>query len=175
MYLFFFNFATLFFVNALFFTDEAMGKINIDEGYFNISYNLPQIIYSSIISSIIIEIIKVFALTEISFILFRNELNKDKIVISSKKLKKIFKIKFIIFFVLDFILLVCFWIYLSCFSAVYHNTQIYLIEDTLISFATSLITPFALYLIPGIFRILALKNEYRRILYEIYRIIQFLI
>ena len=175
MYLFFFNFATLFFVNALFFTDEAMGKINIDEGYFNISYNLPQIIYSSIISSIIIEIIKIFALTEISFILFRNELNKDKIVISSKKLKKIFKIKFIIFFVLDFILLVCFWIYLSCFSAVYHNTQIYLIEDTLISFATSLITPFALYLIPGIFRILALKNEYRRILYEIYRIIQFLI
>ena len=45
MYLFFFNFTTLFFVNALFFTDETMGKINTDGGYFNFIYNLPQIIY----------------------------------------------------------------------------------------------------------------------------------
>ena len=175
IYLFFFNFANLFFVNALFFTDETMGKISMDGGYFNNIYNLPQIIYSTIISSAIIEVIKIFALTEISFAIFRNQANKEKIIISSEKLKRIFKIKFIIFFVLDFILLGCFWIYLSCFSAVYHNTQIHLIKDTIISFGTSLISPFVLYLLPGLFRTLSLKNEKRRILYEICRILQFLL
>ena len=175
MYLFFFNFATLFFVNALFFTDETMGKINVDGGYFNFIYNLPQILYSSIISSVINEIVKMFALTEINFILYRNGVKQQRIFKSSKRLKKIFKIKFSIFFNLDFILLGCFWIYLSCFCAVYHNTQIHLIKDTLISFGASLISPFAIYLLPGIFRIIALKSKRRRILYELYRILQFLL
>ena len=175
MYLFFFNFATFFFVNALFFTDETMGKINTDGGYFNIIYNLPQIIYSSIISSIINEIIKIFSLTESSFIIFRNQLEKGNILKTSTRLKRYLKIKFVIFFILDFILLGCFWIYLSCFSAVYNNTQIHLIKDTLISFAISLITPFVLYLLPGIFRIPSLKNGNRRILYVINNILQFIL
>ena len=172
MYLFFFNFTTFFFVNALFFTDETMGKINNDGGSFNFMYNLPQIIYSSIISAFINEIIKIFALTEDSFIQYRNEVNKEKILISASNLRRIFKIKFLIFFILNLILLVCFWIYLSCFSAVYHNTQIHLIKDTLISFGTSFISPFALYLLPGIFRIPALKNNNRRFLYEMNKILQ---
>ena len=76
IYLFFFNFATFFFVNALFFTDETMGKINIDGGSFNFLYNLPQILYSSIISSIINTLIRMFALTENSFIEYRNTIKK---------------------------------------------------------------------------------------------------
>ena len=84
------------------------------------------------------------------------------------------KIKFIIFFILDLILLVMFWIYLSCFSAVYKNTQLHLIKDTLISFATSFIIPFAIYLLPGIFRITSLKNKDRKILYGISQVVQLL-
>ena len=71
-------------------------------------------------------------------------------------------------------LLVMFWIYLSCFSAVYKNTQLHLIKDTLISFGTSLITPFAIYLLPGIFRIPSLKNKDRKILYGISQVVQLL-
>ena len=67
-----------------------------------------------------------------------------------------------------------FWIYLSCFSAVYKNTQLHLIIDTLISFATSFITPFAIYLLPGIFRITSLKNKDRKILYGISQVVQLL-
>ena len=114
-----------------------MGKINTDRGTFNFIYNLPQIIYSSIISSIIDSIIKLLALTEDSFIRFRNQVKKEKLLISASKLKRTFKIKFLLFFIINLILLGCFWIYLSCFGAVYHNTQIYLIKDTLISFGTS--------------------------------------
>ena len=173
--LFFFNFATFFFVNALFFTDETMGKINTDKGVFDFIYNLPQILYSSIISSFIYEIIKMFALTENSFIKYRNLVKKQQILISASKLKRNFKLQFLIFFILNFILLGCFWIYLSCFCAVYHNTQMHLIKDTLISFGTSFITPFVLCLFPGVFRIPALNNSNRRILYKINKILQLLL
>ena len=45
------------------------------------------------------------------------------------------------------------------FCAIYVNTQIHLIKDTLISFGISLLYPFVIYLLPGIFRILALSNK----------------
>ncbi len=52
-----------------------------------------------------------------------------------------------------------FWYFISCFCAVYKNTQIVLIKDTLVSYALSMIYPFGLNLFPGLFRIPALKAE----------------
>ena len=69
------------------------------------------------------------------------------------------KIKFGFFFVISFILLLGFWYYISCFCGVYENTQILLIKDSLISFGLSLIYPFFINLIPGLFRISALKAK----------------
>ena len=39
------------------------------------------------------------------------------------------------------------------FGAIYKNTQLLLLEDTLISIGLSLLYPFVIYLIPGFFRI----------------------
>ena len=89
-------------------------------------------------------------------------------------LKSNFKIKFAIFFILDLILLGFFLIYLSCFSAVYSNTQLHLIKDTFISFGTSFISPMGIYLLPGLFRIPSLKNKNREFLYRINQILQLL-
>jgi len=172
IYLFFFDFATNFFVNALFFTDETMGKINKDKGAFNFIYNLPQTIYSCIISNIVIETINMLALSEQNFIEYKNKTKILKISKAARRLTKYLKMKFVLFFFLNLILLGLYWIYLSCFSAVYKNTQIHLIKDTLISFGTTFIIPFGIYLIYGIFRILALKNDKRRIIYMINRILQ---
>ena len=47
------------------------------------------------------------------------------------------------------------------FGAVYRNTQYILLEDTVLGFALSLVTPFVIYLIPGLFRIPALSNPQR--------------
>ena len=152
-----------------------MGKINQDRGAFNFLYNLPQIIYSSIISAIINIIIKALTITENNFIEFRHKSkkeNKDTLLISAANIKKKLKIKFVIFFFLDLIFLGCFWIYLSCFSAVYRNTQIHLIKDTVISFGTSFISPIFTSLLPGLFRIPSLKNKNRKILYSISQIVQ---
>ena len=66
-----------------------------------------------------------------------------------------------------------FWYFISCFCVVYKNTQIILIKDTLLSFGLSMIYPFGLNLIPGIFRIPALKsrNKDKKCLYKLSGII----
>ena len=69
-------------------------------------------------------------------------------------------------------LLVLFWFYLACFCAVYKNTQIYLIKDTLISFGTSMIYPFGLYFFPVIFRMNALKRKNKDCMYNFSKILQ---
>ena len=56
------------------------------------------------------------------------------------------------------IIMIFFWYFISCFCAVYKNTQEILIKDTLISFALSMIYPFGLNLLPGMFRIPALRS-----------------
>ena len=73
--LIFFTFALNIFVNSLFFTDDTMHKIIEDEGIFNFVYNLPITIYSTIISFVIMSIIKILALSENSIL----DLKKKKI------------------------------------------------------------------------------------------------
>ena len=50
---------------------------------------------------------------------------------------------------------------------VYRNTQILLTKNTIISFCTGLLYPFGLSLLPGLFRIPALKSKNRKCLYKI--------
>ena len=174
IFLFFFNFTVTFIVNALFFNDDTMHKIYSDKGTFNIIYNIPQILYSALISGFINAIVKTLSLSEINFIELKKENNKNYIIAKSKKVSLVIKIKFALFFIICFILLTAFWFYLACFCAVYKNTQIYLIKDTVISFGTSMIYPFGLYLIPGIFRMPSLKKKDRSFMYSFSKMIQFI-
>ena len=82
----------------------------------------------------------------------------------------------LLFFILTLFLLVIFWFYLSCFCAVYKNTQIHLIKDTVISLGISMITPFGVYLLPGIFRICALysKKNDNEFMYQFCKLLQLL-
>ena len=99
------------------------------------------------------------SLSEKSIIEIKNDKNID---ITSDKFKKSIKcliIKFILFFIFSLAFLCLFWYYLGCFCAVYKNTQIPLLKDTLISFVLSMIYPFGTCLLPGIFRIIALKDK----------------
>ena len=67
--------------------------------------------------------------------------------------------RFILFFIFTFFLLLLFMYYISCFCGIYVNTQIHLINDSLISFSISLIYPLGLFFIPGIFRIPSLRAK----------------
>ena len=163
--LFLFSFALYYIINALFFDDATMHKIYINNGKYKLISQISNIIYSSLISSIITIILKYFSLTEINIIEMKNQ----------KKEKNInLKIKFILFFILNFLFLILFWYYISCFCAVYKNTQLHLIKDTLISFGLSLLYPVGLCLIPGIFRIPSLRasKQDKECIYKLSTIIQ---
>ena len=117
------------------------------------------ILYSTLISRFIDSLIKNFALTQDNIVELKQEKELDDLETKHKKLLQILKNKFILYFVFTFITLMFFWYYVACFCGIYINTQIHLFKDTIISLVTSLILPFGLYLIPGIFRIPALKIE----------------
>ena len=154
--LFFYSFALFYFVNSLFFTEAKMHKIYEDGGLFNFIYSIPQILYSSIISSIINSLIRFLSLTE-NIIIKIKKMERKEAIKELPKIKKCIKIKLIIFFILCFILLILFWYYLASFGAIYQNTQKHLLKDTLASFGFSMIYPFIIYLIPSLLRVLILR------------------
>ena len=155
--LFIFTFSLYFTVSALFFTDKTMHKIYEDKGIFNITLHLPQIFYSTLITTFLNILIKILALSEKSMMGLKKINNKEKALQKSVELYRCLMIKFNLYYFISLFLLIFFWYYISTFCAVYKNTQIILIESTLTSFTITLIYPFALNLLPGMFRIPALK------------------
>ena len=149
-----------------------MHKIYEDKGNYNMINKIPQIIYSSIISSIISIIVKFLSLTEKSIINLKNI--NDNIVQKYEDYIKFVKIKFFIFYYLIFFLILFFWYYISCFCAVYKNNQIFLIKNTLISFSFSLFYPLILYLSPVILRIKSLEEKNKECIYKFSKILQYL-
>ena len=149
-----------------------MHKIYEDKGKFNIVYQIPKILYSTFISKFIDIFIRKLALTQDNIIDLKQE--KEKIDEKYIKTKRAFKIKFICFFIISFVLLIFFWYYITCFCGVYINTKLHLIKDTIISFVLSLIYPFGIYLIPGLFRIPALKAKNKACMYKLSKILQML-
>ena len=158
--LFLFSFSLYFTINGFFFTDETMHNIYVNNGNFDIIFQIPQILYSTIITSFINVILKSLSLSENSILKIKNE-NEKEYIKKSKEIGKCLKIKFILFFIFSFLFMAFFWFFISCFCAVYKNTQSILIKDTLLSFVLSMIYPFGINLIPGMFRIPALRSEKR--------------
>ena len=172
-FLFLFFYSSDITINALFFNDESMHKIYTDSGKFNLSYQLPQIIYSFLISYIINILIEYLSLSEDLVISIKN--NKNKKLNGNKKIIKCIQTRFLIFFIITFLLLLIFSYYISCFCCIYENTQLHLIKDSLSSLVISLIYPIFINLIPGIFRICALRSKKgdKLCLYKLSKFIEF--
>ena len=174
-FIFFLSFALHYTVNALFFNDSNLHQIYEDEGEFNFSYQLPYILSSAIISTLVLRLfLYTLVLTDKDVVEVKRQINRDKAINMKKKKLKFILIKFSIFFILNFVLLVLFWYYLTCFNAVYRNTQIYLIENTFISFGFSLFYPLIINILPMIIRMSSIhtKNKNQRCLYIVSQILQ---
>ena len=170
--LFFIGITIEYVVNALFFDDNTMHKIYENEGSFDLVYQLPKIIYSSLISILLNKLLNFFALSNDGILSFKankniKNINKRKVDLENK-----LRIKFILYFILSFILLL-FWYYLAMFGVIYRNTQYHLIKDTLIGFSLSLFYPLLINLIPGFFRIPALSDQKKKRIY-LYKFSKFL-
>ena len=154
-----FSFSLYFTVNTLFFDNDTIHKNYVAHG--KLKYNILQIIYSTLISSTITFFVKLLALSNNSIIRLKNikNNNRKKALKNSIKLINQLYFKFNIYNLISIILLVLFWYLISAFCSVYNNSQLLLFESTLFSFGLSLIYPFALNLLPGIFRISALRAK----------------
>ena len=162
------SFSLYLFLAGFFYNDNIMHNIYIHNGSLNILFRIPQIFLSTIITVIINAVLKQLALTEQSIIMVKQEPTIKKAIEKWKEINKCFKIIFPIFFILNIILISFFWYFLSCFCAIYINTQYLLLRDALSSFLLSMIYPFGLSLLPGIFRIPSLsgKNKNKECLYK---------
>ena len=164
-YILFFSFGFNYTINTFFFNDEVMHQIYLDEGKYNIIYQSKFILYSTIISSLITKFfIKIFIMTEDDFISIKlsKKINKAKKV--QKGILRNLLIKNIIFFFINFILLSFFCYYLTCFNALYKNTQIYLLKNTAISFIIFLIYPFVISVIIALMRKDALSKQKKKLI-----------
>ena len=170
------SFSSYFTVNGFFFSDETMHKIYEDNGRYNLLYQIPQIIYSYLVSIVINTLLRYFSLSENSILELKKQKRIININIKSEEIEKCLKIKLIIYFIFSYLLLAFFWYFISSFCAVYNNTQIILIKNTLFSFGLSMIFPFGYILLPGLFRIPALKakNRDRKSMYKLSKYIALL-
>ena len=155
--LFLISFSLYFVINGFFFSDETMHQIYEDCGLINYLNQIVSILYSSIIPAVINIILKLLSLSENDILSLKQQKDSKILLNMAKEIETYMKIKFTFFFIICYILLFFFWYFISCFCGVYKNTQILLITDTLISFGISMIYPFGLNLLPGIFRIPALR------------------
>ena len=175
--LFIFGFCMYFTMNALFFTDKTMHKIYEDKGLFQIFGQLPHIIYSTFISAVINMIIKKFALSEKDVLELKKEKKKNVALEKVTLLYKNLIVRFNLYFAITLLLLILFWYYISTFCAVYKNIKILLIENTLLCLSLTLVYPFCFDLIPGIFRIPALRasNKDKECFYKLGKVVSLII
>ena len=174
IYLFFFNLAIFLLINTFFFTDTIIHQINISNGNLHFKEKFSTIICSFIISYIIIIGNKYLALTELDIIQIKHVEKKEKLgILYAKLLKKIFR-KYIILTIIYLLFFIFSWIYLTCFFAIYRNTQITVLINTIISFAVALLFPLVFCFIPTFLRYFSLSDyaRKRKNLYNISRIVQ---
>ena len=168
--LFLLIFSLYFTVNSFFFNDDTMHKIYKDTSSYNFIFQIPIILYSTLISSTINIILKYFSLSEKNILQIKKQKNYMISKNESIRVKKCLRKKFIIFYILGIILLLFFCYFITCFCFVFCNTQTILIKDTFISFGLSILYPFLLNIFPVSLRIYSLNKNKK----SIYRLSIFL-
>ena len=172
--LFVFGFSFYYAINTAFYSDEIIHKVYKDKGSYNLKYQFPFIIYSSLISFVLNILFKILSLAN-DIILSLKQINSiNDMKIKAKNLGKKLRIKFILYFIITFILLVFFWYYISMFGAVYKNNQYLLLYNVLISLLLSILYPFGIYAISGLLKILSLSEnkKERKCFYNFSKILQ---
>ena len=81
--LFFIGFSINYTVNALFYSDDTMHNIYVSKGSFDIEYQLPKIIYSSLISMVLNTLLKVLDLSKNRII--KSKQDKSKKILMKKE------------------------------------------------------------------------------------------
>ena len=132
-----------------------MHKIFVNYGKYDFVQQIPQILYSTILSQILEIFLCYLSMTDKYIYKIKNsQPNSKQIMI----LFRCINYKLIIFFTFTFLLFCFYWYIVSSFCAVYQNTQIIFIKDSLSSFLLGIIYSLFIYLIPSGFRLCSIKS-----------------
>ena len=159
--------------NILFFTNKKL-KLTYIKSMNDISFiwdNMANSVYSSILSSTFLIILKLICLTHNSVRALRKikdvKLAKEK----SKCVFRCIKLRIFIYYILSFAFILVFGFYVLSFCAIFENTQIVLIKSTFTSWVISLIYPFIIFLIASFIRSLSYSCK-SKCLYAVKQILQ---
>ena len=158
---------------VIFFIDESsFHELYISKGAFNIFFHLPKIIYATIISLFLKDLLISTIFTERNFIQKRNKILSGVIDKKNREMAKI-SLKCACFFPISIIILfICFY-YIMCFGSVFRNSHIFILKMALISFMIQLIFPIIFNIIPCITRKYSLKkSKNKECLYRFSQLLQ---
>ena len=142
-------------MNVFFFSDDSMHRVYINYGKYNFVQQIPKIIYSFIVSQLIEVFLCYLSYTDKHYYQIKNISNENRPYIF--KIIRCITLKILFFYIFTLLVFIFGWYTVTCFCAVYENTQIAFIKDSLTSFGLGLLYPFILYLFPAILRIISLK------------------
>ena len=161
IYIFFFSFTLELFLNSVFYTDEYISDLYSRQGIYDFLNDLPKSILSSVIGLILMFILNILSNSQNAFEeIINDEKNYKSFFLFKDKVNKILKnlkIKLFFFFIINFILMIGFWYYVSSFCAVYFNTQKFVVISTLQSILISMLVPFPFCIIMTILRLISLR------------------
>ena len=134
---------------------------------------MPKISIAFAISHLLSILIKFIFLSERNILQVRLQPSYSKAIEIISTVQRNLTIKYIIFFILGIIILMFFWMLLSSFGAVYQNSQVIVLENTLICFGISFIYPFFINIFPCILRMISLNSK-SECLYTFSKVLQIL-
>ena len=161
-------------LNVFFFSDDSMHKVFLNYGKYNFIQQIPKILYSTLISQIIEVFLCYLCMIDKHFYEIKNlndPSDKAKII----RILKCIKIKLGFYFFFTFIFFGLYWYIVAAFCAVYENTQIVFIKDSLSSILSGIIYQIFIYLIPSSLRLYAIRNQNSKLecIYKLSDIIPF--
>ena len=151
---------SIFFLNAIFYTDEYISEVYHNNGVLDFFSSLPKSIYSFFVTIIVENLLKMLSSSkkELLKIIKERKNKKEYLELMEIELNKLRK-KLIIYYIMVLILGLLFFYYISAFCAVYSNSQKFWFYGCLESLALDLSTPFLFSLILSTLRYLGLKKH----------------
>jgi hypothetical protein len=161
--------------NIFFFTNKSIKLTYIKsmKDISNVWNNIATSVYSSILSTTLLIILKFICLTHNSI----RELRKEKNVKLAEKKShcklRCIIIRLILYYFLSFVFLIVFGFYVLSFCAIFENTQIILVRSTFTSWLISLVYPFIICFVTSLVRSLSFNCQCK-CLYKLKQLLQLL-
>ena len=147
-------------MNVLFFTEDCIQKIYLNNGKYEIKKQIPQIMYSFIATFVIEIFVCYLTLTDkdiykVKKVLYNKNVKDDEIL----NIYKTIKIRLYIYFVISILFIIFYWYFVSSFCSIFVKVQLIIVINHIISKTIFLIYPFFLYFPCAIFRKISLNNK----------------